>query len=122
MINLKNQIEQAWDNRELLKEPAIIYAIEKVIEHLDKGELRIAEPFVTAQGDKKWLVNDWLKKAVLLYFPIRQMETMEAGPMEFYDKIPLKKLQRKGSARSATCGCKTWSISGKKCDTNAIVC
>ncbi|GDX51416.1 2,3,4,5-tetrahydropyridine-2,6-dicarboxylate N-succinyltransferase [Bacteroidota bacterium] len=99
MINLKNQIEQAWDNRELLKEPAIIYAIEKVIEHLDKGELRIAEPFVTAQGDKKWLVNDWLKKAVLLYFPIRQMETMEAGPMEFYDKIPLKKNYKEKGVR-----------------------
>ena len=86
MINLKKQIEQAWDNRELLKETATIYAIEKVIEHLDKGELRIAEK--DAIG---WQVNDWLKKAVLLYFPIKQMETMEAGPMEFYDKIPLKK-------------------------------
>lgn len=86
MINLKNQIEQAWENRELLKETATIIAIEKVIEHLDKGELRIAEK--NANG---WQVNDWLKKAVLLYFPIKQMETMEAGPMEFYDKIPLKK-------------------------------
>ncbi len=86
MINLKKQIEHAWDNRELLKETATIQAIEKVIEHLDKGELRIAE-----KKAKGWHVNDWLKKAVLLYFPIRQMETMEAGPMEFYDKIPLKK-------------------------------
>ncbi|TSA50635.1 MAG: 2,3,4,5-tetrahydropyridine-2,6-dicarboxylate N-succinyltransferase [Sphingobacteriales bacterium] len=86
MINLKKQIEHAWDNRELLKETTTIHAIEKVIKHLDKGELRIAE-----KKAKGWHVNDWLKKAVLLYFPIRQMETMEAGPMEFYDKIPLKK-------------------------------
>ncbi len=91
MINLKKQIEEAWENRELLKIPATIQAIENVIAQLDKGELRIAEPIISDQGDKKWVVNDWLKKAVLLYFPVRQMETMEAGPMEFHDKIPLKK-------------------------------
>lgn len=88
---LKTQIEKAWDNRELLKEQTTIDAIENVIELLDKGELRVAEPFDNTQGDKRWKVNEWLKKAVLLYFPIRQMETFESGPLEFYDKIPLKK-------------------------------
>lgn len=82
MINLKNQIEQAWENRELLKETATIIAIEKVIEHLDKGELRIAEK--NANG---WQVNDWLKKAVLLYFPIKQMETIELALWSFMIKF-----------------------------------
>ncbi len=86
MTDLKNQIESAWENRELLKSQTTIEAIEKVIAHLDKGELRIAEKINSA-----WVVNEWLKKAVLLYFPIRQMETFQAGPIEFYDKIPLKK-------------------------------
>ncbi len=86
MTETKKIIEAAWDNRELLKEAVTIQLIEKIINQLDKGELRIAE-----KSSAGWIVNDWLKKAVLLYFPIRQMETMEAGPMEFYDKIPLKK-------------------------------
>jgi 2,3,4,5-tetrahydropyridine-2-carboxylate N-succinyltransferase len=79
-------IEQAWDNRELLKEAETCRVIESVIEELDKGRLRVAEP----DGDS-WVVNEWIKKAVLLYFPIRKMETIEAGPLEFHDKIPLKK-------------------------------
>ncbi len=61
-------------------------AIESVIEELDKGRLRVAEP----AGDG-WKVNDWVKKAVILYFPIRNMETLEAGPMEFHDKMLLKR-------------------------------
>ncbi|HAP01691.1 MAG TPA: 2,3,4,5-tetrahydropyridine-2,6-dicarboxylate N-succinyltransferase [Bacteroidetes bacterium] len=91
MTDLKKHIEEAWENRERLKDATTINAIEKAISLLDKGELRIAEPFITDQGNKQWIVNQWLKKAVLLYFPIRQMEVHEAGPLEFYDKIPLKK-------------------------------
>jgi len=83
---LHELIEQAWDNRELLKEKKYTDSINMVIEELDKGRLRVAEP--TENG---WKVNEWVKKAVVLYFPIRQMETFEAGPMEFYDKMPLKK-------------------------------
>lgn len=82
---LKEIIEQVWDNRELLKEETTIIAIRETIELLDKGEIRICDK----QGDD-WVVNDWVKKAVVLYFPICKMETFEVGPMEFYDKIPLK--------------------------------
>ena len=78
-------IEAAWDNRELLNEKHTVEAIEQVIEELDKGTLRVAEP--VADG---WQVNEWIKKAVILYFPTRQMQTMQAGPLEFHDKIPLK--------------------------------
>lgn len=78
-------IEAAWDNRELLTEKETLAAIEMVVEDLDKGKLRVAEPL-----DDGWQVNEWIKKAVILYFPTRKMETLEAGPMEFYDKIKLK--------------------------------
>lgn len=79
-------IESAWENRELLKETAVRETIAAVIEELDKGRLRVAEP----AGDG-WKVNEWVKKAVILYFPIRDMKVMEAGPMEFYDKMELKR-------------------------------
>jgi 2,3,4,5-tetrahydropyridine-2-carboxylate N-succinyltransferase len=85
MTDIQNMIEAAWENRELLQEAATRETIETVIEKLDKGELRVAEP--TTNG---WQVNEWIKKAVILYFPIRAMETIEVGPFEFHDKIPLK--------------------------------
>jgi 2,3,4,5-tetrahydropyridine-2-carboxylate N-succinyltransferase len=84
-MNIQSKIEQAWENRELLTQKETIDVIEFVIEELDKGRLRTAEP--TADG---WKVNDWVKKAVILYFPIRKMETTEVGIFEFHDKIPLK--------------------------------
>ena len=80
-------IEQAWENRELLKNLSIQATINEVIEQLDKGTLRVAEPLQNGQ----WQVNEWVKKAVILYFPIRKMETMEVGPLEFHDKMQLKK-------------------------------
>lgn len=84
-----NQQEQiinaAWENRELLKETSTQNAIRAVVELLDKGKVRVAEPETNG-----WKVNDWIKKAVILYFPIQKMETLEAGPMEFYDKMKLK--------------------------------
>lgn len=86
MKHLEEKVRKAWDNRELLKEPDTRSAIEEVIELLDKGKLRCAE-----KQDGSWQVNDWVKQAVILYFPTRQMETIEAGPFEFHDKIPLKK-------------------------------
>lgn len=82
---MKQIIESAWDNRELLKENKTKDTIREVIEQLDKGKLRVAEP-----GTNGWIVNEWVKKAVILYFPIQQMETLHAGPMEFYDKMKLK--------------------------------
>lgn len=79
-------IEAAWENRSLLNEATTIQAIEHVIEEIDKGRLRVAEPI--ENGD--WHVNEWVKKAVILYFPIRKMETIEVGPFEFHDKMALK--------------------------------
>ncbi|MCV6628289.1 MAG: 2,3,4,5-tetrahydropyridine-2,6-dicarboxylate N-succinyltransferase [Flavobacteriaceae bacterium] len=86
MNTVQTTIEQAWENRELLKEAKIQDAIRSVVTALDKGELRVAEP--TENG---WQVNEWVKKAVVLYFPIQKMETLEAGIFEYHDKIPLKR-------------------------------
>lgn len=85
MQDLQKHIEEIWGNRDLLKEKESVQAIENVIEAIDQGYLRCAEP--TSKG---WQVNEWVKKAVILYFPTRKMETMQAGLLEFHDKIPLK--------------------------------
>ena len=85
MNTLKEQIEKAWDDRELLKQEETQNTIREVIELLDKGKIRVAEP----DGDG-WKVNEWVKKAVVLYFPIQKMETIEIGPLEFHDKMKLK--------------------------------
>jgi 2,3,4,5-tetrahydropyridine-2-carboxylate N-succinyltransferase len=82
---MKELIEAVWNNHELLKEEKAQQAIREVIEQLDKGKIRVAEP--KANG---WQVNEWIKKAVILYFHIQKMETMHAGPLEFYDKMRLK--------------------------------
>jgi 2,3,4,5-tetrahydropyridine-2-carboxylate N-succinyltransferase len=84
MEHLRNAVEEAWNDRTRLADTA--GQIEEVIALLDRGRLRVADP----HGDH-WHVNDWVKKAVLLYFPLRQMEKIELGPFEFYDKIPLKR-------------------------------
>ena len=85
MTELRNTIENAWENRDLLQQENTQKAIRNVIDQLDKGTLRVAEP--TTDG---WQVNEWVKKAVVLYFPIQKMQTIECGPMEFHDKMPLK--------------------------------
>ncbi len=85
MTDLQQTIEHAWENRDSLKNKSTIDSIRSVINLLDKGVLRVAEP--TSKG---WQVNEWVKKAVVLYFPIQKMETIEVGPLEFHDKIPLK--------------------------------
>jgi 2,3,4,5-tetrahydropyridine-2-carboxylate N-succinyltransferase len=86
MEQLQQIILAAWENRELLKTDETKNTIRQVIELIDKGQLRCAEP-----TDSGWQVNDWVKKAVILYFPIQQMETIEVGPFEFHDKMSLKK-------------------------------
>ena len=92
MSNLQKIIEKAWDDRTLLSDPETINTIREVVRLCDEGELRCAEP--TVDG---WQVNEWVKKAVVLYFPIQKMETMEAGIFEYHDKIPLKRgYQAKG--------------------------
>ena len=82
---LQSIIENAWNDRSLLQNQDTKTAILSVIEQLDKGKIRVAEPSETG-----WKVNDWVKKAVIMYFPIMTMKTFEVGPFEYYDKIPLK--------------------------------
>ena len=83
--DLKKLIEAAWEDRNLLQYSNYCEAIESVILRLDKGEIRVAEPVLNA-----WGVNDWVKKAVILYFPIRNMKEIKAGPFVFNDKMDLK--------------------------------
>jgi 2,3,4,5-tetrahydropyridine-2,6-dicarboxylate N-succinyltransferase len=86
IMELKQLIEKAWEDRSLIQQPEVQAAIRSVVDQLDKGAIRVAEP--VADG---WQVNEWIKKAVILYFPIQQMETIEVGPFEFHDKIALKR-------------------------------
>jgi len=79
-------IQEAWENRLMLKDNDVRDTINAVIKYLDNGQLRVAEPL-----DNGWKVNEWIKKAVILYFLISELKVMELNPLEFYDKIPLKK-------------------------------
>lgn len=84
--DIRSLIEAAWDNREMLKQAGTQQAIRLVIDLLDKGKLRVAE-----RSGPEWVTCEWIKKAVILYFPIQKLETIQVDPFEFYDKIPLKK-------------------------------
>lgn len=86
MQHIREIIEEAWDNRQMTEKQEVRDTISEAIDLLDKGEIRVAEK----QGNE-WQVNEWVKKAVILYFPIQKMETIEVGPFEFHDKIKLKK-------------------------------
>lgn len=86
MNNLKEIIEKAWDDRSLLSQNETLLAIKEVISLLDEGRLRVATP-----TDNGWQLNEWIKKAVVLYFPTQKMETYEVGIFEYHDKIPLKR-------------------------------
>jgi 2,3,4,5-tetrahydropyridine-2-carboxylate N-succinyltransferase len=85
-MNAKEIIERAWNDRSMLEDGKTIHTIKNIIEELDKGKLRVAEPV----GDS-WQVNEWIKKAVILYFPIQKMKVLEAGPFEYFDKMELKR-------------------------------
>ncbi len=92
-MNMQELIDKAWENRELLNEEATRKAVAEAIAMLDNGELRVA----TRTESGEWRVESWVKKAILLYFNVQGMETLEAGPMEYHDKIPLKRdLARRG--------------------------
>lgn len=94
MTNLQATIEQAWENRALLQEETTQKAIREVIELLDSGKLRVAEPVEntsTLLSTGSWQVNEWVKKAVVMYFPIQKMETWESGIFEYHDKMLLKR-------------------------------
>lgn len=84
--DIRRTVEHVWDHRDELQSPEAHHAVAHVIAALDRGELRVAEPI-----EGGWQVNEWIKKAVVLYFPQRTMETTEAGPLEFHDKMPLKR-------------------------------
>lgn len=86
-VELRLTVERVWNDRNLLAGGEGRRAVEAAVELVDKGELRAAQP----DGAGGWKVNEWVKKAVLLYFPIREMATLEAGPLEFHDKMPLKR-------------------------------
>ncbi len=94
MDRYKQLIEEAWTNRQKLKEDETRKAIEDVLAMLDKGELRVAEP-----NKEEWQVNEWVKKAVILYFPIREMEEISVGPFRFHDKMALKQNYREQGVR-----------------------
>ena len=94
MQDLKKLIEDAWDDRKLLNYTEYINAIDTVIDRLDKGTLRVAELI-----DGRWHTNEWLKKAVILYFPIRSMEEISVGPFVFHDKMKLKTDYKKAGVR-----------------------
>jgi 2,3,4,5-tetrahydropyridine-2,6-dicarboxylate N-succinyltransferase len=86
MQSLQITIEKAWENRALLQNNETIEAIKEVINLLDNGNLRVAEPILNG-----WKINEWVKKAVVMYFPIQKMETWEAGIFEYHDKMLLKR-------------------------------
>jgi 2,3,4,5-tetrahydropyridine-2,6-dicarboxylate N-succinyltransferase len=85
-MKLRESVEQAWQNREMLSYLGIVNDIKSVIEEVDKGRLRVAEP-----SENGWRVNEWVKQAILLYFGIQQMQTWSVEPFEWYDKMELKK-------------------------------
>lgn len=84
-MDLKEIVEKAWNDRSLLSEKDVQIVIKKIVDDLDTGAIRVAEP----DGDD-WIVNEWIKKAVIMYFPLMKMQTIEVGPFEFHDKIKLK--------------------------------
>jgi 2,3,4,5-tetrahydropyridine-2-carboxylate N-succinyltransferase len=95
MDDLRERVEEAFADRELLTAAAHVAAVEIVITHLDAGTLRVASPPEEEGGE--WTTHAWIKQAILLYFSIRKLEKIEIGPFEFHDKIPLKKnLDRAG--------------------------
>jgi len=93
-MELKQRVEKIWEDRTLLQQAEHQEIIRSVIEQLNSGTLRVAQP--VAEG---WQVNEWVKKAVIMYFPIQQMETIEVGPFEFHDKIKLKRNYKEKGVR-----------------------
>lgn len=86
MKSLINNIDNAWNDRALISDPKIIKAIDEVVALVDNGELRVANPI-----NNTWIVNEWVKKAIIMYFQVKKMEVHEVGIFEYHDKIPLKK-------------------------------
>lgn len=117
MNTLQTIIENAWNDRALLTSSETMDAIREVISLLDSGKLRVAEP--TGNG---WQVNEWVKKAVVLYFPIQKMATHEVGIFEYHDKIPLKRLRRKRNPSGSACGGTLRGLYLQRCNSDAELC
>ena len=86
-MSYQDIIENCWENREMLSDPENQKVIREIVEEVDKGRLRAAEK----SFDGSWHVNEWVKKAIILYFPIQQMSVSEVGIFEYHDKMRLKK-------------------------------
>ena len=99
-MELKEMILEAWDNRELLKEKKFTRAVRDVIEQVDKGGLRTAEPVSMGDAGTTWQVNEWVKQAIVMYFAVQEMETYTLPPFEFYDKMKLKKNYKEQGVRA----------------------
>ncbi|SDM42228.1 2,3,4,5-tetrahydropyridine-2-carboxylate N-succinyltransferase [Catalinimonas alkaloidigena] len=95
MQEIQALIEAAWEDRSRLQDPEVVKTIDFIIEELDKGRLRVAQPL----DDGSWQVNDWVKKAVILYFPLRKMEVIECPPFEYHDKMQLKQNYKQQGVR-----------------------
>ena len=126
-MNLEELVLKAWDDRDLLKDEIYSDAIRNTIDKLDEGKLRTAEPVFektfNMEPEQKWQVNEWVKKAVLLYFGIQQMETYTLPPFEFYDKMKLKKNYKEfGRSCGSACRCPLWCFLAKKCGADAELC
>ncbi|UII24057.1 2,3,4,5-tetrahydropyridine-2,6-dicarboxylate N-succinyltransferase [Fulvivirga ligni] len=93
-MELKEIVENAWEDRSLLTEKDVQIAVKTIVGELDEGSKRVAE-----FNGSEWVVNDWIKKAVILYFPLMKMQTIEVGPFEFHDKIKLKNNYEKMGVR-----------------------
>lgn len=115
---MQSIIEQAWENRSLLESKETQDAINAVIAKLDEGSLRVAEP----KADGSWQVNEWVKKAVVLYFPIRKMETIEVGPFEFHDKMALKKITKKKVYALFRMPLRAMGLMFQRCNLDAFLC
>jgi 2,3,4,5-tetrahydropyridine-2-carboxylate N-succinyltransferase len=103
-MELKQLIQEAWNNKELLKETRYSEAVSAAIEEIDKGRLRAATPPSEArlndEAGQEWMVNEWVKQAILLFFRVQQMQTWQLPPFEFYDKMPLKSNYRELGVRA----------------------
>ena len=91
--HLKEKVELVWEDKNLLKDESTVKVIREIVELMDIGKLRVAEPILTddEKSIERWIVNEWVKKAIISYFPIQGMKKIEIGPFEFHDKIALKK-------------------------------
>ena len=96
--DLKEIVERAWSDRSMLADPAVKAAIREVVEAVDKGALRTAEPVDLEKSE--WQVNEWVKKAIIMYFPIQEMRVMRGGELEWYDKMELKRDYEKLGVRA----------------------